>query len=395
MVSIAGAAKEELASKAGIRSVTIAKMNHHLEKSDRQKLKEKITHVAKTVISQFKGWKEWRREKMPSITEKSAFILDESGMIDSKSLHPIIEEVKKKGGTIIMVGDNEQLSPIGPGSPFLHITRNGATCHLSENFRQRNSPEDAQAAAHVRAGEIEKALDNYAQRGRLTVARNRSESVTQLVNEWVNDGGVKEPQKAFVLTQTRAEAKEINKRCQDARLLAGELSFESAVIRNQSYYAGDRVMFHKKIVSKGVENGYQGRITSIDSIKRTVTIRMDGKPSKEKRKMGHKQTVTIAIKDLSNNHISLGYAATTHKLQGQSVERAYCLLGGGMTNKEMTYVQLTRGEMLTKLFIDKHHAGEKLADIAEAMKQSGKKELAHDQGIEQRLRIKKNDGAKT
>ena len=66
-----------------------------------------------------------------------------------------------------------------------------------------------------------------------------------------------------------------------------------------------------------------------------------------------------------------------------------------MTNKEMTYVQLTRGEMLTRLFIDKHHAGEKLADIAEAMKQSGKKELAQEQRIEQRLQISKDDGGRS
>ena len=67
-----------------------------------------------------------------------------------------------------------------------------------------------------------------------------------------------------------------------------------------------------------------------------------------------------------------------------------------MTNKELTYVQLTRGEIATKLFIDRDHAGKKLADIASAMKQSGKKDLAHDQtdGNRLRLQIKRDEKEK-
>lgn len=230
-------------------------------------------------------------------------------------------------------------------------------------------------------------LESYAERGRLTVSQNRADAANQLVSEWVRDGGVKEPQKAFILTQTRAEAKQINKLCQTARRFEAATSSKSVVIQNQVYHVGDRVMFHKKILKKGIENGYQGKVTAIDAIKRTVTFMLDRKPTEQKSARGHTQSVAVAIKELSSDHLTLGYAATTHKLQGQSIERAYCLLGGGMTNKELTYVQLTRGEIATKLFIDRDHAGKKLADIADAMKQSGRKDLAHDQTDTNRLRL--------
>ena len=153
------------------------------------------------------------------------------------------------------------------------------------------------------------------------------------------------------------------------------------------------MLFHKKMYLKGIENGSQARIAAVDTRKRTITVVLDRELSDAKKKVGHRQTVTIAIKHLAREQLTLGYASTTHRLQGQSVKQAYCLLGGGMTNKELTYVQLTRGEQSTKLFIDKNHAGRKLADIAEAIQQSGKKQMAHDLTDDGRLRLRiKRDG---
>ena len=394
--ALAGTAKEELAVKAKIESRTVESYLYHLEKPTRQKIKEWVKHEAKMFVRQMQGKDRWERDTGPKLNQKTVLILDEAGMLDTRSAEPLIRHAKKAGATLLLGGDNEQLPPIGAGGPFRRMTKDGATCHLSENFRQRNSPEDAKAAAHVREGGIDKMLESYAERGRLTVARNRTDAANQLVSEWVKDGGVKEPQKAFVLTQTKAEAKQVNQLCQAARRFESATSSKSAVIQNQIYYVGDRVMFHWKIHEKGIENGYQGEITGIDKLKKTVTFRLDHEPNEQKRQWGHKQRVTIAIKDLHKDYLTLGYAATTHKLQGQSVERAYCLLGGGMTNKEMTYVQLTRGELITKLFIDRDHAGKKLTDIADSMKQSGKKDLAHDQtdGNRLRLQIKRDEKEK-
>ena len=104
--------------------------------------------------------------------------------------------------------------------------------------------------------------------------------------------------------------------------------------------------------------------------------------------MGQRQTVTIAIDNLSEKHLTLGYAATPHKIQGQRIERIYCLSGGGIANKKLDYVQLTRGESFTKVFMDRDDAGKKLADIADSMQQSGKKDLGHDRQDENRLRLR-------
>ena len=54
--------------------------------------------------------------------------------------------------------------------------------------------------------------------------------------------------------------------------------------------------------------------------------------------------------DTEFDDITLGYASTVHRMQGNSVDHAYCLLGGRMTNREMSYVQASRHRETLLLF---------------------------------------------
>ena len=76
--------------------------------------------------------------------------------------------------------------------------------------------------------------------------------------------------------------------------------------------------------------------------------------------------------------VGLGYACTTHKMQGQTVKHASLLLGGPMTTQEMLYVQTTRAQESTQIFIDELHAGYGLEHLLTAARRSQAKDLAHD-----------------
>src|SRR5690606_6836296 len=52
------------------------------------------------------------------------------------------------------------------------------------------------------------------------------------------------------------------------------------------------------------------------------------------------------------NFLEHGYAVTTHKAQGITVERAHVLLGGTMQNRESSYVQLSRAKESTQIYIE-------------------------------------------
>ena len=60
-----------------------------------------------------------------------------------------------------------------------------------------------------------------------------------------------------------------------------------------------------------------------------------------------------------------GYAFTTHKLQGATVDHSYIHVGGRMTTKEMGYVQCSRNRESIRLYTEKLEAGKELTRIAQ------------------------------
>jgi len=82
----------------------------------------------------------------------------------------------------------------------------------------------------------------------------------------------------------------------------------------------------------------------------------------------------IPLSDFKN--VSLGYAVTTHKAQGVTVDRAFVLLGGPMQDRELSYVQASRARTETRLYADRETAGDNLVDLTRAMQRSRPKILA-------------------
>lgn len=391
--AVSGAAKEELSAKAQINARTVASYEYHLTKSMREKFIERLKHDIRMLYRSALGKSTWRKTPPPKLDKRTVMFVDEAGMLDTKSMNSLVQAATKAGATLVLVGDPKQLSPIGPGGPFKRIIETAPTSHLSENFRQKFAPEDALAAADLRNGRVDKMLESYLRRGQLTVAKNRSLAAQQLVTAWSKDGNAKCPERAIILTQTRNEALHINRLCQSERQIAGQLGNRSVQLHNERFLVGDRVMFHEPLRLKGIENGYQATITAIHPVTQEVSFRLDREPSTEQKKWGRTQTVKLKPKDIGPDFLTLGYASTTHKMQGQSRARAYCLMGGRLTNQELAYFQITRGEQKTQLFIDRDHAGPKLSQLAETLRTSGEKKLAHGLGL--RLRIQKDQGEKS
>lgn len=168
----------------------------------------------------------------------------------------------------------------------------------------------------------------------------------------------------------RVEAEAANRLAQREREKAGEIDSHKSLQNGGGIICrGDRVLFHKNVYADGIRNGYRGEVLSVDRFRGRLTILLDGHEKRE---------VTIRVRDYGREGLTLAYAQTVHKGQGQTVENAYILVGGGMGDREMAYVQATRGRCSTHLFVDEAHAGENLEDLAKSLSRSRVKELAHD-----------------
>ena len=376
--AIAGAAKEELAEKTEIESRTIASYLYHLNKSPLERLKDRVQHDLRMLLRAALG-KSTYLPKQVKLNSKTVLIIDEAGMLDTASLERLLHHVERAGATVIFCGDDKQLPPILAGGPMPRIRREvgpDSKASLTENRRQRD-PADRQAVLDVRLGNVEAAISNYAARGRVIVGEDRQETAEKLISHWSRAGGARSPHEHMIFTQTRAEAKALNEMAQRERINKRRVTGRRVKFGQSSFYPGDRVLFHKPLRKYGIENGYRATVQNVDPIRKLLQLRLDRKPSLAARERGLSQDVTLPLWGLNEEDISLGYAATTHKLQGQTVDHGYVLFGR-MTAQEMSHTQLTRAKHTTHLFVDELHAGEGFQDLIRSMKRSQAKNLAHD-----------------
>jgi ATP-dependent exoDNAse (exonuclease V) alpha subunit len=138
-----------------------------------------------------------------------------------------------------------------------------------------------------------------------------------------------------MLAYRRDDVRDLNTRARAVRQVAGELGEDRRVQTERgerAFAAGDRVYFLRNERGLGVKNGTLGTVTRIEGFRvgqgDRLTVRLDDGRS-----------VGFDVKDYA--HIDHGYAATVHKSQGVTVDRAHVLATSHM-DRHVAYVGLTR-----------------------------------------------------
>ncbi|HVZ35893.1 MAG TPA: hypothetical protein VG963_25875, partial [Polyangiaceae bacterium] len=139
----------------------------------------------------------------------------------------------------------------------------------------------------------------------------------------------------IMLAYRRDDVRDLNARARAVRQAAGELGEDHRVQTERGerdFAAGDRVYFLRNERSLGVKNGTLGTVTAIEGHTPgqgdQLTVRLDDG-----------RAVGFDVKDYA--HIDHGYAATVHKSQGVTVDRAHVLASSHM-DRHAAYVGLTR-----------------------------------------------------
>jgi len=268
-------------------------------------------------------------------------ILDEASMIDSALLAHVIHALPKHC-RLVLVGDENQLEPVGPGQPFTDIRTYGAPDainRLTMNHRQRQGSLIANGCIDILAGNIptfgkpgEKTLGGELYDDLFYHELEEKEDIPELVGnlcaEWHQQGAdyaVLAPQKTGV-----CGVDALNKYLQDRLNPAvgqGQLKLGWLTLRE-----GDRVLQTRNNYDLGVFNGFTGVITQIDTIGSSVTVDfLDQEIVYEEN--GH-------IKDLA-----LGYALSIHKSQGSQMQHGVVVLHSShyyMLSRSLTYTAFSR-----------------------------------------------------
>ncbi|MBX3438894.1 MAG: AAA family ATPase [Planctomycetaceae bacterium] len=301
-----------------------------------------------------------------TLAPKTVLVLDEAGMVGTRMMERIVTLVEQAGARLVLVGDHRQLQAIDAGAPFRVIAERIGVAELREITRQRESWA-RDAVQELAAGEARSALTRFHERGLLTVTESREEAMRSLVHDW--HGQVTSPRDALIFAGTRYETTILNRLCQETRLEACENIGDSLTVNGTRFFTGDRVLLTRNNSALLVRNGNMGTVVGVDAAKGYLRVELDN---------GFQVTIDTAVYP----HLSLGYAVTTHKGQGQTVEAAYILAGGSMTDRELSYVQGSRARGDTRLYTDAASAGPAFSELVRNMQTSRAKDMAHEHLIE-------------
>lgn len=358
-VTLAGKAARGLEQATGIRSFTLEALDRMLNPSPSWNVKQH----SKQLLRAARGRPTFRPGPF-TLGPDSVLLVDEAGMLGTRQVQRLVDLAQRGGGTLILMGDANQLPPIEAGGPLNALAKRLGSACLTRNERQRD-PADARAVQDLREGNAEKAIRSYGERERLHVAASRSEAMDRLISDWQKCEG-HHPQRGMIFASFNAEVADLNVRCQAARLRARQLDVRaSATCQGCEFYRGDRVLITEGDRRLGVDNGDLGTITKVSTRFNTITVELD-------------RGVSVSIPLSKFEQVRLGYAVTTHKGQGSTVDRAYVLLGGAMQGREISHVQSSRARDETRWYTDKAEAGEEMKELARQMNRSQAKQLAHD-----------------
>ena len=281
-----------------------------------------------------------------------AVIVDEMSMVDIQLLHSLLRAIPQ-GKRLILVGDPDQLPPVGPGFPFSDCLRSGMlpTVRLTEIFRQAQESLIVMNAHRVNHGQMPE-LRNVKSDFFFLPCRSE-EQVAQTI---VGLCTTRLPQKMGipaeqiqVLTPTRKGGVgtwNLNKLLQ-ASLNPAAPTKKERPFGEFSFREGDRVMqirnnydiMWKKTdgsaVGTGIFNGDVGTITAIDTGMETMTVQFDDRE---------------ADYDFTQlGELEPAYAMTVHKSQGSEYRAVVLAAWNGspyLLSRSVLYTAITRAREL-------------------------------------------------
>jgi conjugative relaxase-like TrwC/TraI family protein len=298
------------------------------------------------------------------LTGKTILVVDEAGMVGTRQMAELVEAVAKSKAQLVLVGDEKQLQPIEHGNPFKAIGEIVGRSELTDIKRQSDlwARDAVKDFAFGRAAE---GLKAYAEKELLFVGESRTEAIKEMVAGWTKER-TQNLKESLMLAGTKADVRKINSLAQDERIINKELKLaDSVLIDKQKIFVNDRVVFTKNKKTLGVRNGEFGTVREIDVMNQTIKVLLDN---------GNRVKIWLP----SYDSIQLGYAVTTHKAQGVTVDRSYILAGGSMQDRELSYVQMSRSRTQTKIYTERAEVGDTIAELAKTMSHTRQKDIAQE-----------------
>jgi ATP-dependent exoDNAse (exonuclease V) alpha subunit len=376
------------------------------------------------------------------LAERAVVIVDEAGQIDGRQLLDLIRFIRDRNGRLILCGDTRQHGPVEASDALRAIERYSGLRAAELNQIRRQEPKRGRTVAERKqirdyreavkaaaAGEVGRSFSKLEKLGAV-VECGLGEQSTRLCDGYLAIAGRGES--AIVVSQTRAEVREINdairERLRERCLLAGnetkvmaleQVDLTSAQKLDARHYPADCVLVFNRDLS-GCVRGERGKLIGITA--KRLALEVNGKvrhvplthldhinvcrerglslspgdrlqlkansASTDGRKLANGEVVSVAqIKSTGAIRLAdgrvlpphyrqflRGYAVTSYGSQGKTVDHVLFSDSAirAATNAQQWYVTISRGRKSIQIFTpDKDQ-------LRHAIIRSGERELALD-----------------
>ena len=280
----------------------------------------------------------WRLDRHQlELNERSLVVLDEVGMTDDVDLLRLAAHVEAAGAKLVLLGDDRQLGPVGPGGALgALVARHPAAVHvLSENCRQV-SADEREALSELRAGRADKAVGWYVKEERVHVVRGRDEALLSAVDAWAAD--IEAGHDTGLYAWRRTNVAELNALARGWMARSGRLTGPELTTPDGKHYrAGDHVVALAPSRDGALVTSQRATVEAVDLSQNTLALRT-----------GDGRLISLSAGDASADRLGHAYATTVHRSQGATTTRAHLFADGG--GRELAYVAMSRAREGTQVW---------------------------------------------
>ncbi|MGM0577697.1 MAG: SF1B family DNA helicase RecD2 [Myxococcota bacterium] len=284
-----------------------------------------------------------RDEESP--LEADLVVIDEASMMDLPLFDALVRAVPPSAN-LVLVGDVEQLPPVGPGSPLTDLIRSERVpvARLTRIFRQGRGSAIIDNAHRINQGHVPEVTpqgtplqDFYFihRREPADILATIEALVTDRIPKRFGHDPMRDVQVLSPMRNGIVGVENLNHRLQALLNPGGgeELRAGATV-----YRVGDRVMQIRNDYDRGVFNGDLGFVAKVEAKARRVTVSIDDKP--------------VIYESSQLDELVLAYAVSVHKSQGSeypAVVMPVTTQHFKMLQRNLIYTGVTRGRRLVVL----------------------------------------------
>lgn len=320
-----------------------------------KRLQEVTNYEASTIhrLLEFQPYLGYFQKNEENPLQLDTLIVDETSMVDAFLFEALLRALPQKT-KLILVGDKDQLPPVGPGQVFKDLIRSGMvpTFELKQIFRQAEASTIVLSAHAIRQGKVpdmprmEPDFKLLGDGKRPDFYFIHEENASRIVESLVELALCSLPS-AFpelgsdgfqILTPVHRGPLgtiAINEALQEARLAKGDIKPPFLQVGRQRFFVGDRILQLKNDYQNEVFNGDIGIVIHALPEKRLLTAKFYGR--------------TVEIKGEGLEDIGLAYAISVHKAQGSEFGVVLMPIVTDhfvMLQRNLLYTALTRAKSL-------------------------------------------------